>query len=143
MIPRKYWLFVCLPLLSCIHSAFGETYTPGLPEGLDFESFSGPFLRSHCVDCHSGDSPEGNLSLDELGPVDDLNVEVWKNVWAQVTLREMPPKEVDSPDVVDRLKFSDWVVSELEAALEDEGGFTSPRDPNKGNFVDHELLFGP
>ena len=142
MIPRKYWLFVYLPLLSCIHSAFGETYTPGVPEGLDFESFSGPFLRNHCVDCHSGDSPEGNLSLDELGPVDDLNIEVWKNVWAQVTLREMPPKEVDSPDVVDRLKFSDWVVSELEAALEDEGGFTSPKDPNKGNFVDHELLFG-
>ena len=142
MIPRKYWLFVCLPILSCIHSVFGETYTPGVPEGLDFESFSGPFLRSHCVDCHSGDSPEGNLSLDDLGPVDDLNIEVWKNVWAQVTLREMPPKEVDSPDVVDRLKFSDWVVSELEAALEDEGGFTSPKDPNKGNFVDHELLFG-
>ena len=121
----------------------GDVYSPGqIIEG-GFESLAQPFLTSHCVDCHSGTDPEGNLSLEDLGPVDEVNAGTWKSVWAQITLKEMPPGDSDQPAVVARLKFSDWIVSELSSFMRDRGGFGAHLDPNKGNFVDHDLLFGP
>lgn len=123
--------------------ALGEAYVPGEKLNQDFAGFARPFLDAHCIDCHSGAAPEGNLALDELGPVDEVNAAVWNSVWAQVTLKEMPPKDADQPDVVGRLQFSDWVVGELTRVLRDKGGFRAHLDPDKGNFVDHDLLFGP
>ncbi len=120
-----------------------ETYTPGQQIDKDFESFAKPFLLQHCADCHSGAEPEGNLSLDDLGAVDEINAGIWKSIWAQVTLKEMPPKDAEPPEVVERLRFSDWIVSQLQHAMRDKGGFHANLDPDKGNFVDHDLLFGP
>jgi hypothetical protein len=122
--------------------AGGETYTPGQKINRDFASFAKVFLASHCVDCHGETDPEGNLSLTELGPIDELNAGIWKSVWAQVTLKEMPPQDADQPNVVERLQFSDWIVGELERVMRDKGGFRALLDPNKGNYVDHDLLFG-
>ena len=35
-----------------------------------------------------------NIVIDmETGPVDETNAAVWKSIWAQVTLQEMPPKK--------------------------------------------------
>ena len=60
-------------------------------------SFARAFLSTHCVDCHGETDPEGNLPLEDLGPVDEVNSAIWKAVWAQVTLKEMPPKDADQP----------------------------------------------
>lgn len=122
--------------------AFGETYTPGEPVEKDFKSFAQPFLATHCADCHGATDPEGNLSLHDMGPVDEINASIWRSIWAQVTLKEMPPKDADQPQVVARLQFSDWIVGELTRVMKDKGGFQAHLDPNKGNFVDHDLLFG-
>ncbi len=123
--------------------ASGETYTPGQKVDKDFGSFAESFLAGHCVDCHGETDPEGNLSLHDLGPVDEVNASTWRSVWAQVTLKEMPPEDAEQPQVVQRLQFSDWIVGELTRVMRDKGGFRAHLDPNKGNFVDHELLFGP
>lgn len=120
-----------------------ETYTPGQPADKDFASFAKSFLESHCIDCHGETAPEGNLSLHDLGPVDEINASTWRSVWAQVTLKEMPPKDTEQPSVVQRLQFSEGVVGELTRALHEKGGFRDHLDPTKGNFLDHELLFGP
>jgi hypothetical protein len=122
--------------------ASGETFTPGQKVNKDFASFARPFLTSNCVDCHGDSEPEGDLSLHDLGPVDEVNASTWTSVWAQVTLREMPPKDADQPESVERLQFSDWIVGELTRVMRDKGGFRAHIDPNKGNFVDHDLLFG-
>ena len=131
--------------LSCglLSVANAETYTPGQKVNKDFDSFARAFLTTHCVDCHGETEPEGNLSLNALGPVDEINASTWTSVWAQVTLKEMPPKDADQPEVIERLQFSDWIVGELTRVMRDKGGFSLHRDPNKGNFVDHDLLFGP
>lgn len=126
-----------------LSAAHGETYTPGEQVNGDFDSFAGPFLANYCADCHGGTFPEGDLSLHDLGPVDEVNAGIWKSVWAQVTLKEMPPRDVTQPEVVKRLQFSDWIIGELTRVMRDKGGFLDPFDPNKANFVDHELLFGP
>ncbi|MDG2387779.1 MAG: DUF1588 domain-containing protein [Planctomycetaceae bacterium] len=142
MIKVRFGLVI---LLSCglMSVASGEAYQPGQKVDSDYGSFAQPFLTSHCVDCHGETEPEGNLSLHDLGPVDEVNAATWKAIWAQVSLREMPPREVTQPDVVERLKFSDWVVAELTRVMHDKGGFHAHHDPHKGNFLDHTLLFGP
>jgi hypothetical protein len=124
-------------------AANAETYTPGQKVEKSFGQFAKTFLASHCVDCHGETDPEGKLSLQNLGPVDDINAATWKAVWAQVALKEMPPKDADQPKVIERLQFSDWIVGELTRVMRDKGGFRAHLDPNKGNFVDHDLLFGP
>ena len=129
--------------LSLLSVANAETYTPGQKVNKSFGKFAKAFLASHCVDCHGAEEPEGNLSLNSLGRVDEVNAATWTAVWAQVTLREMPPQDADQPAVIERLQFSDWIVGELTRVMRDKGGFQAHLDPNKGNFVDHDLLFGP
>jgi len=121
----------------------GELYKPGQKIDKSFAELARPFLHTYCVDCHGKKDPEGNLSLHDLGAVNEVNAATWKTVWAQVTLKQMPPKDADHPQVVERLRFSDWIVGELTRVLRDKGGFNAHLDPEKGNFVDHELLFGP
>lgn len=128
------------PLLS---GGNAQDYTPGKKVNHDFGSFSKSFLTRHCLDCHGESEPEAGLSLHDLGPVDEVNAAIWKSVWAQVSLKEMPPEDADQPNVIERLKFSDSIVSELTRVMRDKGGFHAHKDPNKGNFVDHDLLFGP
>ncbi|MEM1295320.1 MAG: DUF1588 domain-containing protein [Verrucomicrobiota bacterium] len=134
-----------IPALAVIGAAssLAESYIPGEPIHETFDDFALGFLDQNCIDCHDDVTTKGNLNLLELGPVDETNAAVWKSVWAQVALEEMPPKNKPQPEVIERLRFSDWVVGELEQAMEDKGGFYAHLDPNKGNFVDHDLLFGP
>lgn len=141
----KLQLWLALTILFCgfLPSANAQTYTPGQPVNKNFHSFANSFLANYCVDCHGESDPEGDLSLEDLGPVDEVNAAIWKSVWAQVALREMPPEDGDQPEVVQRLQFSDGIVGELTRVMRDQGGFQAHLDPNKGNFVDHDLLFGP
>jgi hypothetical protein len=120
-----------------------ETYTPGAPVRGDFKDLAQGFIERSCLDCHDDATKKGDLNLLDLGPVDETNAAIWKSVWAQVALREMPPKDKPQPEVVERLRFSDWIVGELQRVMKDKGGFQAHLDPKKGNFLDHSLLFGP
>jgi hypothetical protein len=137
---RLVW--VAMLLLGLLPMAKADTYTVGQPVQEDFKSFAVPFLTNHCVDCHGDTEPEGNLALHDLGPVDGANAAIWKSIWGQVTLKEMPPKDAEQPEVIARLKFSAWIIGELTRVMQDKGGFRDHLDPNKANFVDHQLLFG-
>ncbi|GAB5402763.1 MAG: DUF1588 domain-containing protein [Aureliella sp.] len=119
------------------------SYVPGQTQVPNFDEFAQAFLQEHCVDCHGDSSPEGDLSLSNLGTIDEVNAATWKSIWAQVALKEMPPSDAAQPGIVDRLKLTDGIVDQLTKALRDKGGFHEHLDPNKGNFVDHDLLFGP
>ena len=139
---RLAFALVVFALLGAVTQA-AETYTPGKPVSGDFNTFARGFLENNCFDCHDGDTTKGDLNLAELGPVDETNAAVWKSIWAQVTLREMPPKKKSKVEIIDRLRFSDWIVSQLQREMKGKGGFSAHLDPNKGNFVSHDLLFGP
>ena len=88
----------------------GKEYVPGEKPGGNFKDFASIFLEKHCFDCHDDETSEGDLNLLELGKVDETNAAVWKSVWAQVTLQEMPPKKKEQPSIGERLRFSDWVI---------------------------------
>ena len=125
-------------------AAAADNYTPGEPIRGGFKDIAQGFLEHNCIECHDNDVKKGDLSLQDIGPVDETNAAIWKSMWAQVALGQMPPKKKKSqPDVIDRLRFSDWIVGELQRAMKDKGGFSAHLDPKKGNFIDHNLLFGP
>ncbi len=130
-------------LLICGTGALNaNTYVPGEPVSGTFQSRAEPFLEKHCFDCHDDETSEAGLNLFELGPVDQINAAVWKSVWSQVAMGEMPPKNKSQPEVIDRLKFSDWIVGELRDEMKEKGGFKADLDPKKANYIDHDLLFG-
>jgi hypothetical protein len=55
------------------------------------------FLNKHCVTCHGGDEPEGDVSLEKLGQVTGDNAQLWQLVLKQVATGEMPPGRRASP----------------------------------------------
>ena len=108
-----------------------------------FESLVKPFLENHCLDCHDDETKKGDLALDGLTEVNTKSFSIWKQIWEQVALKEMPPKKKkNQPEAIDRLRLSQWILAEMEKAMEDKGGFDSHRLPAKGNHLDHDLLFG-
>ena len=143
LLPLTLCLFALIATPSVVGQASAPTYIPGQPGEQKFEGLAKPFLSTYCIDCHSGGSPEGNLSLEDLGPVGEINVATWKSIWAQVALKEMPPEDGDEPEVIERLRFSDWIIDQLSETMRDKGGFRDHLDPSKANFVDHDLLFNP
>ena len=120
-----------------------ERYTPGEPVRGEFQALAQPFLERHCYDCHDTDTKKGDLSLVSLGKVDESNAALWKSIWAQVSLQEMPPKKKSHVETIERLRFTDWIVGELQQFMKDKGGFNAHLDPKKANYVAHSLLFGP
>jgi hypothetical protein len=141
--PHLAPLISALFITLAITLSAAETYKPGEPVRGDFKGLAQSFLDRHCMECHDQDTQKGDFSLHDLGPVDETNAAIWKAVWAQVALEEMPPKKQDQPEVVERLRFSDWIIGELQRAMQDKGGFHAHQDPKKANFVAHDLLFGP
>ena len=125
-----------------VPSLLGKTFVPGEIIRGDFKQIGELFLENHCFDCHDDETKEADLNLLDLGPVNEINAAVWKSVWAQVAIGEMPPKNKSQPRITERLKFTDWVVQELKKVMKDKGGFKANFDPKKGNYLDHDLLFG-
>jgi hypothetical protein len=108
-----------------------------------FEAFAGPFLEQYCFDCHDADTQKGDIAFHELKGVEADDAELWKRIWEQVALREMPPrKKKNQPEPMERLQLSSWITGELEEAMKDRGGFQTHLLPAKGNHLDHDLLFG-
>ena len=108
-----------------------------------FKSVVKPFLANHCLDCHDAETKKGDLALDGLTGVNEENFGIWKQIWEQVALKEMPPKKKkNQPKAIDRLRLTQWILGEMERVMEDKGGFDSHRLPAKGNHLDHDLLFG-
>jgi hypothetical protein len=80
-------------VLGLFFTSYGKDYVPGSTIAGNFEEVAEGFLESHCFDCHDDETSEAGLNLLDLGPVDQINAAVWKSVWAQVTMGEMPPKK--------------------------------------------------
>ncbi|MEO1524379.1 MAG: DUF1588 domain-containing protein [Planctomycetota bacterium] len=107
-----------------------------------FEKLVHPFLESHCLDCHSEDG-EADISLHDVTSVTPENIELWKQVWEQVALGEMPPKDIeDRPSAMERAKLSSWITDAMVRESQSIGGFDAHLHPSKGNHLDHSLLFG-
>ncbi|MDG2214297.1 MAG: hypothetical protein P8M70_10735, partial [Verrucomicrobiota bacterium] len=69
--------------------------------GPDFSRDGAPFLKKHCLECHSGNNPKAELSLEEYR--DSASVvkgrKTFEKVLRMLAIGEMPPKKKPRPTV--------------------------------------------
>ena len=77
-----------------------------------------PLLTEHCVACHSGEKPKGDLRLDNLAVdfADAATREHWAAVVERLRAGEMPPKDKPRPPEKDVLTLVDWLEARVSAA---------------------------
>ena len=118
------------------------SFSPAAADSVSFDKTVKPFLNKYCVGCHGADAPEGDISLGAL-TVDLSNEAVaksWEQVYHQLTLASMPPKEEEQPDAHTRAMVLRWLEQEFaRAGIKVENKLARP---GYGNYVKHELLFG-
>src|SRR6188472_4010954 len=87
-------------------------------EAEQFDTQFRPLLTNHCVSCHSGDKPKGNLRLDNLAVdlADDDARKHWTAVVERLQAGDMPPKEKPRPPEKDVAALTAWLAPRLTAA---------------------------
>jgi hypothetical protein len=91
------------------------------------------FLKSHCLDCHTGKQAEAGLDLTKLnGDLEDKKTEhFWVRVFDRVQSGEMPPKDAERPPVESTKKFlqstGEWIRKTQQARYAAEGRVQSRR----------------
>lgn len=74
-----------------------------------------PFLSRHCLSCHSGDKPKGDIALDrysQTGFAD--NEHIWVQVVSAVRSGQMPPREKKQRPTSSEIEdFTGWIDGQL------------------------------
>ena len=131
------WAFL---LCTIATAASGAETANTVPDG--FKQTVKPFFANYCLDCHDEENKKGSVSLHSLTDVSADNASMWKRIWEQVALKEMPPRtKPNQPKLMERLELSNWITEGLTRAMKDKGGFSEHMRPSKGNHLDHDLLF--
>ena len=78
------------------------------------------FFKGHCLKCHSGDEPKGDLRLDDLrfDFEDKQTRERWESVLEQIGTGEMPPKKRPRPPAEELHAVSELIKAHLAKAEE-------------------------
>lgn len=99
-------------------------------------------FQKHCLECHSGDSAEGNVRLDTLAKITkDERLTLLTKVHEQLHFNAMPPEEAPQPPVQAKQQVVDWILSELSKSGRGASHGHKLQRPQYGNYVDHEKLF--
>ena len=82
------------------------------------------FLKSHCIACHSGKEPKGELSLEILLAPDPSgkHARLWAKVAEQIDNGEMPPKEARQPAKAEAATFRKEIAAKLDAMARARAG---------------------
>jgi len=77
-----------------------------------------PFFARHCVECHRGEKPKGNLRLDglPLDLADATNRQQWSAVVERLRAGDMPPRESQRPAEQEVQALTDWLGTRVAAA---------------------------
>jgi len=100
---------VCAVLSALWPAAIQAQGSDGVSDG--FKQTVRPFFQSYCLECHDEETKKGGVSLEGLTEVSVENAAMWRRIWEQVALKEMPPrKETDQPKLSERLELSNWIT---------------------------------
>jgi hypothetical protein len=107
-----YTIWICMLLSVMATSTTAETRKE---REAKFKSRVVPLLRTFCFDCHSGDKPEGDLSLDGANSAREIleGRKHWLKALKQLRVGAMPPKDADPLSKQDRQFLSDWLDGTL------------------------------
>ncbi len=96
-------------------NTFAQQSDPGDSSTSAFVTTMAPFVKQHCVDCHSGDAAEGGIDFERYR--DSANVqqdyELWEKVIRLVNERQMPPVDASQPTTEELIAFTAAVTAEL------------------------------
>ncbi|MEX2186560.1 MAG: DUF1592 domain-containing protein [Pirellulales bacterium] len=83
-----------------------------------------PLLKTYCLDCHSTETKEGELDLEQFVALADVRREppVWQRVAEMLAGGEMPPKDADQPTADERRALRDWVGRYLDVEARANAG---------------------
>lgn len=81
--------------------------------GASYEQEVLPIIRAKCIECHSGDSPEGEFDLAKFadGKTAAEAGDAWDRVARRVRQNEMPPQGSPGLNDPEKSKFHRWVDS--------------------------------
>ncbi|MDA0835679.1 MAG: DUF1592 domain-containing protein [Planctomycetota bacterium] len=114
-------------IISCL--AIGVCVPPALAdEPPDFSKIGRPFLETHCIDCHSGTEPKGELRLDEFRETPSVvkQRKIWEKIVKVVQSGEMPPEDRPQPKPEDVEAF----VVHIKGVF-DDADRRAPPDPGR------------
>ena len=91
-------------------------------------------LDRFCLDCHSGEDPEGDLDLevDSILWRDVKTSAIWERVHTALSKGEMPPSDSEQPSDRERAKLVEWLEEELTMHV--PVGGTLPRRLNRVEY---------
>ena len=99
-------------------------------DGFDqqFRSTVTPFLKSFCLECHSGNVVEADIDFTHFSSVTDVRSEIktWIKVRKVLQTRQMPPKDADQPPDEMQSAVLDWVASFLTNEAKIHAGDPGP-----------------
>ncbi|MEO2013135.1 MAG: DUF1592 domain-containing protein [Fuerstiella sp.] len=80
-------------------------------DGPDFGGAGRTFIKTYCIECHSGDQPKAGLSLVPFRDSASLvkQRKAWDVVLGRIATGEMPPKGQRKPSVAEAVAFTDLV----------------------------------
>lgn len=110
------------------------------PDLAAFEKNVRPFFAAHCTSCHGPEKQKGKLRLDTLRGELARGVDgpVWKEIYDNLNLGEMPPKEAPRPAAGEVDKVVGWIAGELrkaERAARGTGGRVVLRRLNRAEYA--------
>jgi len=78
----------------------------------------GPFFKAHCVECHDGESKQGNLNLEQadFALQGRAATELWTRIYDRVERGEMPPADSPKPAAEETKRMLDALRPALAAA---------------------------
>ena len=121
------------------------TSAKGLETENDFKTAVVAYFEKHCYSCHSYDTQKAKLNLEKVPQnVAATEIEaVWRLIYSQIKLDEMPPKKKTRP----QSKETEGITSWIEKQFLLKGESLAPAlnktklEPASGNYVDHKKLF--
>ncbi|MEM7235596.1 MAG: DUF1592 domain-containing protein, partial [Planctomycetota bacterium] len=81
------------------------------------------FLKSFCIDCHSGKRPKAKLDLSRFETIESMSAapKIWLEVITRVRSGEMPPDDEPMPPEESRQEFLDWTERSLRSGACEDG----------------------
>jgi len=101
-------------LLVCVLGIFTGALNRSHAADVDFRGF----FERHCVKCHGGDKPKGDLVLENLTAdfAGKANIDRWERIVEQIQSGDMPPKKKPRPPAAEVKAVADWISERASAA---------------------------
>jgi hypothetical protein len=84
----------------------------------DFVKIALNFLENHCLQCHTGETPEADFDLAPLLKIDspESHIDVWEQVIQAVDDQYMPPSDRTQPTTEEVRALKGWFTHTLQSA---------------------------